>query len=58
MLNRYDVILLDPQEHPPAKQVPARRFADWLASPEGQAATGAYKVNGEQLFNPSAAAPK
>jgi len=58
LLNRYDVILLDPQKHPQAKQQPARRFADWLASPAGQAAIGAYKVNGEQLFHPSAAAPK
>jgi tungstate transport system substrate-binding protein len=30
LLNRYDVILLDPQKHPEAKQLPARRFADWL----------------------------
>jgi ABC-type tungstate transport system permease subunit len=58
LLNRYDVVLLDPKKHPEAKQEPARRFADWLASPVGQAAVGAYKVDGEQLFHPSAAAPK
>ena len=58
LLNRYDVILLDPKKHPEAKQEPARRFADWLASGEGQAAIGAYEVNGEQLFHASAAAPK
>jgi len=58
LLNRYDVILLDPQKHPQAKRQPARRFADWLVSPEGQAAIGAYQVNGEQLFHPSSAAPK
>ena len=58
LLNRYDVILLDPKKHPEAKQGPARRFADWLASPQGQAAIGAYQVNGEQLFHPSAVAPK
>jgi tungstate transport system substrate-binding protein len=58
LLNRYDVLLLDPKKHPEAKQEPARRFADWLASAEGQAAIGAYKVKGEQLFHPSAAAPK
>jgi tungstate transport system substrate-binding protein len=57
-LNRYDLILLDPKKHPEAKQAPARRFADWLASPDGQAAIGAYEVNGEQLFHPSAASPK
>jgi tungstate transport system substrate-binding protein len=40
------------------KQDLAKRFAHWLLSPEGQAAIGAYKVGGEQLFHPSAAAPK
>jgi ABC-type tungstate transport system permease subunit len=29
-----------------------------LVSPEGQQAIGAYQVNGERLFNPSAGAPK
>jgi tungstate transport system substrate-binding protein len=58
LLNRYDVILLDPKKHPQAKQQPARRFADWLVSPEGQAAIGAYQVKGEQLFHPSANGPK
>ena len=57
LLNRYDVILLDPKKHPEAKQTP-RRFAEWLASAEGQTAIGAYELNGEQLFHPSAAAPK
>jgi tungstate transport system substrate-binding protein len=58
LLNRYDVILLNPAKHPVPKQGLARRFAQWLVSPEGQAAIGAYKVDGEQLFHPSAAAPK
>jgi tungstate transport system substrate-binding protein len=58
LLNGYDVILLDQQKHPEAKQEPARRLADWLTSAEGQAAIAGYKINGEQLFHPSAAAPK
>ncbi len=58
LLNRYDVLLLDPKKHPQAKQEPAQRFALWLVSPQGQAAIGAYKVDGEQLFDPSAAVPK
>jgi len=58
LLNRYDVILLNPAKHPVPKQAAAKRFAQWLVSPEGQAAIGAYKVNGEQLFHPSAASPK
>jgi tungstate transport system substrate-binding protein len=58
LLNRYDVILLNPAKHPVPKQALAERFAQWLVSPEGQAAIGAYKVDGEQLFHPSAAAPR
>lgn len=58
LLNRYDVILLNPAKHPVPKQTLATRFAQWLLSPEGQAAIGAYEVDGEQLFHPSAAAPR
>jgi tungstate transport system substrate-binding protein len=58
LLNRYDVILLNPAKHPVPKQALARRFAQWLLSPEGQAAIGDYKVDGKQLFHPSAEAPK
>jgi tungstate transport system substrate-binding protein len=57
LLNHYDVILLDPKRHPHAKQEAARRFADWLASPDGQSAIGAYRVGGEQLFHPAISAP-
>ena len=58
LLNRYDVILLDPKKHPEAKQQPAHRLAAWLVSPAGQAAIGGYRVDGKQLFHPSAATPK
>ncbi len=58
LLNRYDVILLNPARHPVPKQALARRFAEWLVSAEGQAAIGAFQVDGEQLFHPSAASPK
>ena len=58
LINRYDVIELNPQKHAGARLALATIFADWLVSPEGQRAIGAYQVNGEQLFNPSAAAPK
>ena len=58
LLNRYDVILLDPVKHPDANHAAARQFAEWLASPEGQEAIGAYAIAGEQLFHPSAAEPK
>jgi tungstate transport system substrate-binding protein len=58
LLNRYDVIELNPQKHANAKLDAAKVFADWLVSSEGQQAIGAYRANGEKLFNPSAAAPR
>ncbi|SDT40894.1 substrate-binding domain-containing protein [Bradyrhizobium canariense] len=58
LINRYDVIELSPQKHPGAKLATARIFADWLVSPEGQQAIGAYQMNGQKLFNPSADSPK
>lgn len=58
LINRYDVIELNPQKHGDRKLAAAKVFADWLVSPAGQAAIGAYKVGGEELFNPSANYPK
>src|ERR1700736_5455660 len=58
LINRYDVIELNPQKHTGAKLATARVFADWLVSSEGQQAIGAYQVNGQKLFNPSAGSPK
>lgn len=58
LINRYDVIELNPQKHAGRNLTAAKVFADWLVSPTGQAAIGAYKVGGEQLFNPSSADPK
>jgi tungstate transport system substrate-binding protein len=58
LLNRYDVIELHPQKHAGAKLEAAKAFADWLVSSEGQQAIGAYQVDGEKLFNPSAGSPK
>ena len=58
LLNRYDVIELNPKKHGPARLAEAKVFADWLVSSEGQQAIDAYQVNGEKLFNASAASPK
>lgn len=57
LLNRYDVIQLNPSLHPKVKVAPARQLAEWLAGPEGQAAIGAYVIDGEQLFHPDADNP-
>jgi len=58
LINRYYVIQLNPEKHGKEKLEEARRLADWLVSPEGQQAIGGYEIHGEQLFHPSAAAPK
>jgi tungstate transport system substrate-binding protein len=58
LINRYDVIELDPRKHAGAKLAAAKVFADWLVSSDGQQAIGAYQVNGQKLFNPSAASAK
>jgi len=58
LINRYDVIELNPRKHGVARLDAAKIFADWLVSPEGQQAIGAYQVDGQHLFNPSAASPK
>jgi tungstate transport system substrate-binding protein len=58
LLNRYDVIELNPKKHGKPRLPEAKIFADWLVSPEGQQAIDAYWKNGEKPFNASAASPK
>jgi len=58
LINRYDVIELNAGKHGAARLDAAKVFAEWLVSTEGQQAIGAYRVNGQQLFKPSAATPK
>lgn len=58
LLNRYDVIELNPEKHPNAKLAAAHWLATWLATPPGQQAIGAFRLNREQLFHPSADSPK
>src|SRR6185295_947910 len=50
--NPYAVILVNPARHPGVQVEAARRFADWLTSPDGQAAIGAFQPNGKALFVP------
>jgi tungstate transport system substrate-binding protein len=58
LLNRFDVIELNPKKHGKPRLSEAKILADWLVSPEGQQAIDAYQKNGEKPFNASAAAPK
>ena len=54
LINRYDVITLNPAEHAAAGQEPAQKLAAWLSSPEAQRLIGEYTVHGQRLFHPEA----
>ena len=50
LFNQYGVIVVNPERCPSVKFTEARRFAEWITSPKGQAAINSYRVNGQQLF--------
>lgn len=54
MFNPYGIILINPRHHPHVKLAEAKIFADWMVSPEGQAAIGAFRIEGYQAFCPNA----
>jgi tungstate transport system substrate-binding protein len=54
LFNQYGVILVSPQACPSVNVEDGRAFIDWLLSDEGQAAIGAYKLDGKRLFFPNA----
>jgi tungstate transport system substrate-binding protein len=54
LFNPYGVIVVNPARHPHVKKDLAQAFADWVLSPEGQAAIASYRINGEPLFFPNA----
>ncbi len=55
LFNQYGVIPVNPARHGHVNAAAARRFAEWLASSQGQEAVAGFRVNGEQLFFPNAA---
>jgi len=54
LFNQYGLILVNPAKHPHVKAAAGQRVIDFLLSPEGQAAIGAFRVEGQQLFHPNA----
>ena len=54
LFNPYEIVLVNPANHPHVNVAAATAFIDWLLSPEGKAAIGSHKVRGEQMFVPSA----
>ncbi len=57
LFNQYGVILVNPGKHPHVKVAEGQAFIEWLTGPEGQAAIGSYRINGELLFFPNAGKP-
>jgi tungstate transport system substrate-binding protein len=58
LFNQYGVIAVNPARHPHVKAALAQAFVDWVVSPAGQASVAAYKIGGEPVFFPSAAAAR
>lgn len=54
LANPYGVILVNPKMHPHVKTKEGQAFIDWLVSDAGQKAIADYKLQGEQLFFPTA----
>jgi tungstate transport system substrate-binding protein len=56
LFNQYSLILVNPARYPSVKAEPGQRFIDFLLSPEGQDVIARFRVEGQQLFHPNAAA--
>jgi tungstate transport system substrate-binding protein len=54
MFNPYGIIAVNPAKHPHINYKGAMQLIDWITSDAGQRRIAAFRVNGEQLFFPSA----
>jgi tungstate transport system substrate-binding protein len=54
MFNPYGIIAVNPKKYTAINYDGAMDLIEWITSAEGQKALAAFKVNGEQLFFPSA----
>jgi tungstate transport system substrate-binding protein len=54
LANQYSVLEINPGRCPNVQNEMAKRFSDWMASPAGQEAIGAFKLMNKQLFTPNA----
>ena len=52
--NPYGVIAVNPARFPDVNYSLAKQFIDWITAKEGQQLIANFKVNGQQLFFPSA----
>jgi len=56
LFNQYGVMVVSPAKFPSLNSKGAQKFVDWVISPAGQQTVAEYKIGGEQLFFPNAAA--
>ena len=54
MFNPYGIIAVNPAKHKGINYQGAMQLVDWMTSAEGQAKIAEFKVDGQQLFFPSA----
>jgi tungstate transport system substrate-binding protein len=54
MFNPYGIIAVNPARHKAVNYKGAMQLIDWITSDEGQKKIAGYKVEGEQLFFPTA----
>jgi tungstate transport system substrate-binding protein len=54
LFNQYGVILVNSEKHRHVKKDMGQAFIEWVVSPDGQKAIADYKIDGQQLFFPSA----
>ena len=54
MFNPYGIIAVNPQKHPAVNNQGAMAMVNWITSPPGQKAIADFKINGVQMFFPSA----
>ena len=58
MFNPYGIIAVNPSKYPQANYQGATQLINWITSDEGQKAIAAFKVDGQQVFFPSATVRK
>jgi tungstate transport system substrate-binding protein len=54
MFNPYGIIAVNPAKHPGINYQGAMQLVEWITSEEGQKKIASFKVDGQQLFFPSA----
>lgn len=54
MFNPYGIIAVNPQKHPTVNNQGAMAMVNWITSPPGQKAIADFRINGVQMFFPSA----